>query len=132
MALTADRNTPVRTGDLYQHPVAAGAKIYAGSLVCLDAARNAVPGSASASLLAIGRAEEQVDNAGGGAGAVSIRVRPGVFRFGNDGSISRADIGATAYVVDDETVADNNGGGTRSAAGVIKDVDAEGVWVQIG
>lgn len=132
MALTKDRNTPVRPGDMYNHPVAAGAVIYAGGIVCLNAARDAVPGSVSATLLAVGRAEEAVDNTGGAAGDQSVNARPGVFRFENDGSIARADIGGNAYIVDDETVADNDGTGTRSQAGKIEDVDADGVWVKIG
>ncbi|MBN4063477.1 hypothetical protein JYT79_01715 [Cardiobacterium sp. AH-315-I02] len=131
MPLTNDRNTPVRTGDTYADPVAAATKIFAGSLVCLDAAGNAVPGSVSTTLTARGRADEMVDNTGV-AGALTVNNRPGIFKFVNDGSIARADIGGSAYIVDDETVADNNGTSTRSIAGVIKDVDADGVWVQIG
>lgn len=42
MALTEDRNTVARSGSNYNHPVAANVKIYAGSLVCLDADTNQV------------------------------------------------------------------------------------------
>lgn len=131
-ALTKDRNTAQRVGDEFNHPVAAGAHIYAGSLVALDASRDAVPGSVATTLLAAGRAEEEVDNSAGGAGDLTVQVRKGVFQFANDGTIARVDIGGTAYIVDDETVADNDGTATRSAAGEIVDVDADGVWVQIG
>ncbi len=130
-ALTEDRNTPRREGDVFEHPVAASTVIYAGSLVALDASRNAIPGATATGLVAAGRAEERVDNSAGIAGAKTVRVRKGVFRFANDGTVSRADIGGTAYIVDDQTVANNDGTGTRSAAGVIKDVDADGVWVRI-
>jgi hypothetical protein len=130
-ALTEDRNTPRREGDEYEHPVAASTVIYAGSLVALDASRNAVPGATATGLVAAGRAEERVDNSAGTTGAKTVRVRKGVFRFANDGTVSRADIGSTAYIVDDQTVANNDGTGTRSAAGVIEDVDADGVWVRI-
>lgn len=131
-ALTKDRNTPRREGDEYNHPVAANAVIYAGALVVLDAARNAAPGSTATGLVAAGRAEEAVDNTGGAAGDKTVQVRTGVFRFANDGSISRANIGGTAYIVDDQTLAATDGTGTRSAAGEIVDVDADGVWVKIG
>ena len=131
-ALTKDRNTPQRVGDEFNHPVAAGAHIYAGSLVVLDASRDAAPGSVATTLLAAGRAEEEVDNSAGGAGDLTVQVRKGVFQFANDGTVARADIGGTAYIVDDETVANNNGAATRSAAGEIVDIDADGVWVQIG
>ncbi len=73
-----------------------------------------------------------MDNSAGSAGALTVNVRKGLFRFANDGSVARADIGGTAYVVDDQTVADNDGSSTRSVAGTIKDVDADGVWIKIG
>lgn len=132
-ALTADRNTPVRTGEYAEHPVAAGKKIYAGALVVLNATGYAEPGVTAANVVAIGRAEEQVDNSGGADGDVSVRVRRGIFRYANDGTntIARTNIGGTAYVVDDQTVASTNGGGTRSAAGEVVDVDSDGAWVWI-
>ena len=40
------------------------------------------------------------------------------------------DIGAKCWIVDDQTVAKTNGTGTRSPAGIIEDVDANGVWVR--
>lgn len=130
-ALTSDRNTPIRDGALFQHPVAAGAKIFAGALVVLDANGYAAPGSVAVGLKAAGRAEEQVDNSAGADGDENVKVRRGVFRFANDGSIDRSHIGGQAYIVDDQTVAATDGAGTRSAAGTIRDVDAQGVWVEI-
>ena len=131
-ALTKDRNTVQRQGDEFNHPVAAGVHIFGGSLVVLDASRNAAPGSTATGLIAAGRAEEDVDNSAGTAGDDTVQVRKGTFSFANDGTVTRADIGANAYIVDDQTVADGDGGGTRSIAGEIVDVDADGVWVKIG
>lgn len=133
-AQTQDRNTPYREGSTFRDPVAAATKIFAGSLVCLDASGNAVPGSTATTLTARGRAEEQIDNSAGAAGDLSINVRAGVFRYVNDGgdAIDRADIGGNAYVVDDQTVAATDGTGTRSVAGVIVDLDSDGVWVRVG
>lgn len=133
MPLTADRNTPRREGDLENHPIKAATKIYAGALVCLDASGWAVPGATATTLIAVGRAEAQVDNTGAN-GDKSIEVRRGLFRFKNSASgdlIARAEIGDNCYVVDDETVAKTNGSSTRSVAGKIRDVDAQGVWVEI-
>lgn len=131
--LTADRNTVERGALDFVHPVAAGAKIYAGALVVLDADGYAAGGSVATTLTSVGRADEQVDNAGGADGDVSVRVRRGCFRFDNHAAdlIDRTDIGATAYIVDDHTVAATDGTSTRSAAGTIRDVDADGVWVEI-
>lgn len=133
VALLADRNTPIRLAQGRNFPVAAGAKIWAGALVVLSGG-NAAPGSAALNLIAVGRAEEMVDNAGGAAGAKRIEVSPGIFRWANSNAadaIALADIGSTCFVVDDQTVAKTNGGGTRSAAGTVFDVDAQGVWVRI-
>jgi hypothetical protein len=134
-ALSADRNTVRRSGDRFSRPVEAGAKIYAGALVCLNAAGNAVPGSVSTTLVAQGRANAQVDNTGGAAGALTVEVLPGIYRWDNSAAgdaIAQANIGANAYIVDDHTVALTSGGNTRSVAGQIVDVDANGVWVRIG
>lgn len=131
VALTKDRNTARRSGDTYNDPVAAAAKIHAGSITVLDASGNAAPGTTATGLKARGVAQEMVDNSAGAAGDKAVDSRPGIYRFANDGSITRAHIGGTAYIVDDQTVAATDGTGTRSAAGGIKDVDSDGVWVEI-
>lgn len=133
-ALTTDRNTPERSGDQFSFPVAASTTIFAGSICALNASGYAVPGATSTTLIAVGRAEEQIVNSGS-AGAVSVNVKRGVFRFGNSASadlIARANIGSDCYIVDDQTVALTSGTNTRSVAGVIVDVDDVGVWVRIG
>ena len=134
MALTKDRNTKRRDGVQYSDPVAAATRIFAGSLVCLNAAGNAVSGSTATTLTARGVAQEQVDNSAGAAGALRIESSRGTFPFANSATtdeITRADIGATAYIVDDQTVAKTSGTNTRSVAGVIRDVDSDGVWIEI-
>ena len=130
MALMNDRATPVRELETVSDPVAAATTIHAGALACLDASGNAVPGSTATGLKARGMALHPVANAGA-AGDAMLQSRKGVFRFKNDGSITRANLEATAYIVDDETVAATDGTGTRSAAGRIVDVDSVGVWVEI-
>jgi hypothetical protein len=41
-----------------------------------------------------------------------------------------ADVGKQCYLVDDQTVAKTDGTNTRSPAGFVRDVDADGVWVE--
>lgn len=132
-ALTSDRNTSSRSGIDVVHPLAANVRIFGGALVCLDASGNAVPGQTATGLKSAGRALEQVNNIGGSAGDVSIRVDRGVFQFANHDTdvVDRTHIGSTAYIVDDQTVASTDGTGTRSAAGKIIDVENAGVWVEI-
>ncbi|WP_435609907.1 hypothetical protein [Pseudomonas knackmussii] len=134
MPLAKDRNTLRRDGVQFSDPVAADTLIFAGALVCLDASGNAVPGATSTTLKARGVAQEQVDNTGGAAGDLSVESRRGVFQFANSTStdqITRADIGSECYIVDDQTVAKTSATNTRSVAGVIRDVDSNGVWVEI-
>lgn len=138
MALSQDRNAPHKNeGDTFAVPLAADAVAYSGALVCRDTADAGLgkPGAASTTLKPIGVALSRVDNTGGADGAISVTVRRGTFRFKNSAAadaIAEADIGGTAYIVDDETVAKTNGTNTRSAAGRIEDVDATGVWVRVG
>lgn len=133
-ALTADRNTPEKVdANIRDLPVKASTTIFAGSLVCLDASGWAVPGATATTLVAVGRAEQKVANSGAN-GALNVRVRRGVYRFGNSTStdlIARTEIGKDCYIVDDQTVAKTNGSTTRSVAGKVFDVDANGVWVEI-
>lgn len=133
-ALAANRSTPRRENrELEEHPVAAGVVIFAGALACLNAAGFVIPGAPGVGLVALGRAEERVEG-GASNGERRVRTRRGVLQFANSGAadtITRAEIGDTAFIVDDQTVAKTNGGNTRSAAGIIRDVDARGVWVEI-
>lgn len=132
-ALSAPRATPTRSGDKRSGGLAAATKIWQGAIVCLNAAGNLVPGSTATTLKALGRAPETYDNAAGAADAVTGEAEAGVFRFANSAAgdlIAKADIGADCYIVDDQTVAKTNGGATRSVAGKIFDVDANGVWVR--
>lgn len=133
MSATQDRNTPFKDGELVPVPVAAGARIYAGTMVVVNAAGYAVPGSTATGLAYLGRADDGVDNSAGAAGAAVVLVRRGkVFKYGNAAAdpVTQASFGRLAYIVDDQTVAASNGEGTRSAAGIVLGIDADGVWIQ--
>jgi hypothetical protein len=134
-ALTAARNTPAAQGDIRSIPLAAGAKVYAGGMVQIaSASALGVAAVATATNVTVGRAEATVDNTGGAASALSVKVRRGVFRFANSAAgdlIARTEIGKAVYVVDDQTVAKTNNAGARPQAGICFDVDAQGVWVEI-
>lgn len=134
-ALTAPRPTPRREGNRFSRAVAADTVIYQGALVALTAAGLATPGAVATTLTADGMAVQTADNTDGAAGAIAVEVEKGVFQFGNSAAadaITAAEIGDAAYIVDDQTVAKTSGTSTRSIAGTIVDVDAQGVWVRIG
>ncbi|TIW26162.1 MAG: hypothetical protein E5V63_14800 [Mesorhizobium sp.] len=132
-ALTKGRNTLERSGDISEIPVKGATKIFAGALVAVDANGYAVPMSTATTLVGVGRAEKDADNSAGADGAINVRVGRGVFQYGNSAAadaITRSNIGSSCYGVDDQTVAKTNGTNTRSVAGKIHDVDANGVWVK--
>ena len=132
-ALTAARNTPAGLGDKRDIPVKAATRCWGGGMVQIDATGYAVPASATIANVTVGRAEATADNLAGANGAINVKVRRGVFRFGNSAAgdlIARTEIGKTVYVVDDQTVAKTNNAGARPAAGICFDVDAQGVWVE--
>lgn len=133
MALSADRNTPMKDGELISVPVATNVKIYAGALVVANATGYVTPGAVATTLTYLGRSEEYVDNTGGADAAKKVLVRRNkAFKFKNAAAdlVTQADLGKTCYIVDDETVAKTNGTNTRSAAGKVVGVETDGVWVQ--
>jgi hypothetical protein len=133
-ALTTDRRTLQRAGDVIDGPVAAGETIYAGALVMRNAAGLLRAGATATGCTGVGRAEHRVDNADGADAAATVRVMTGIFHFENStggDAVDQADIGAVCWIVDDQTVASTNGSGTRSRAGVVHRVDDGGVWVRL-
>lgn len=135
MALSAYRNTPEMA-----HPqsvntergLAAAAQAWAGGIACKNAAGDIVPASTSTTLVCLGRFEE-TKLGSAVAGAVLVKIKSGVFRYGNSGaSITKAHIGTDCFLVDDDNVHQTNGGATRSVAGKVFDVDSAGVWVLMG
>lgn len=130
---TAHRDTIKRPGNQASFPMAAAALIYGGTIACLNASGLAVRGSTSTTLKAVGVAEATFDNSAGAASALNVNVeRDGIYRFNNSAAgdqITLADVGNDCFIVDDNTVAKTNGTSTRSVAGVVRDVDAQGVWI---
>lgn len=133
-ALTKDRNTPRAEGDIRQGAVAASNLIFAGALVMRNATGFLVKGQTATGLVGVGRAEAQADNSAGGDGALALYYRPGTYHFANSAAadeITAAEIGDKCYAVDDQTVAKTHATNTRSPAGIIDGVDANGVWVRV-
>lgn len=147
-ALTAFRDTPSQheVRPLRSYPVKAGVKIFAGSLVALNAGF-AAPMAIATGRIAVGKAigpapgtggslaGATVDNTSGADGDLTVLVEEGVHRWGNSSAgdlIAQADVGAQCFGVDDQTVAKTSNTNTRSVAGIIIKVDSAGVWVQTG
>ena len=127
-ALTADRSTNARSGTKFYYPIAAATEIFKGSLVVLDASGNLEPATDATGKVAVGRANEYVNNTGAAA-ALSCEVEAGTFHWVNSGTntLTKADIGNTVYCVDDQTV--DSLATSSSAAGIMVDIDSLGVWI---
>lgn len=121
---------------LFSYPVAAATKIFGGAMVALDANGRAVPASASAALKVVGRCEKLADNSAGAAGDINVEVGPGCYFFNNSAgadALAAANREQLVFAADDNTVALTDGGGTRPAAGVMKDIRTDGqIAVQLG
>src|SRR5574341_2243543 len=106
-ALTKDRDTRSRhTGRMIVLKVKGATKIYNGGMVAVVGGY-AKPAADAATEKVMGIADEFVDNTGGADGALTVRVRTGVFKLANNaGAVVQADIGKKALVVDDQTVTD--------------------------
>jgi hypothetical protein len=129
-AASENRNTPETQGRSYlgEFTVKDAAHIYTGAMVALDTTSGEVePAADAANLVVLGRATAEVDNADDGLG---VLVEQGIFRYANSGSnaLARTDIGSVCYVEDDLTVG-SDGGTNDVVAGLVYDVDADGVWV---
>ena len=131
VALTADRNTPRAEGDERSGTLGANQTIYAGAILMRNSSGDLIKGATATGSFGAGMALERMGSTT--AGATSIRYRPGIFRFVNSSAgdlITKADVGTVCYIVDDQTVAKTSGTNTRSPAGVVDSVDAQGVWVR--
>ena len=126
-ALTKDRDTERRAGELKVIPVKTATKIFAGSNVCTDSSGWAVPAADTAGFKYQGVAEEYVDNTGAN-GAKSVRVRRGIFEFVTSGA-AISDVGKMVFATDDQTVAINGTTNAVYVGRIYQFVSATSVYV---
>lgn len=132
-ALTSGRNTQERLPGIRDFPLKGAVQVFAGALAAVDASGRLVPMTTALGLRGVGRSEATYDNRLGADGAMTGRVGAGVYVFANSAGadeIAKADIGNDCYGVDDQTVAKTSATNTRSIAGKVFDVTAEGVSVK--
>ena len=123
-ALTADRDTDIRRGEVASYPVKASTTIFAGSIVCVETASGyVVPGSDTAGLVFVGIAREKVDNSSGSSGDLEVEVdcAPGMIAELAATGLAQADgDGTQVYVADDQTVA-KSGGSNSIKVGLLRE-----------
>lgn len=114
-------DTPERDGRFMA--VTAGAAIDQGAMVCMYTDAEAYEAADTANYAVIGRAQSS------GAEGETVLVKRGVFRWANYGSFTDKDIGQQCYVSNSVGVTTATVAGNDVIAGVIVDVDSDGVWV---
>src|SRR5690554_5465278 len=114
-ALTKPRNTPRRVDDEYDYPLAAGAKIFAGSLVMTKDLEHVMPAAPildDEEALVIGVATQTVDNSDGADGDKRITLcRQGAFLFPGTPTS-----GGRFHALDDQTLTGNSDNGESDTA----------------
>ncbi len=118
--------TRVGEGRRFVDPVATSTLIYAGAMVALNAAGNAIPAIPTAARMR-GVALAEADNSSGAIGDENVIIERGSFLVDNNGTVNRTHVGGNVYVVDDNTV----GAAGTLIAGKCLDVTAQGVVVEI-
>jgi len=131
-ALTEDRNTQRKDGELIPLPVVADDCIYGGSLVAVNADGYLNPGSDTAGLIFAGVADARADNTGGAAGDITCNVRRrGCYLFAI-AAATQANVGDVVYLVDDQTVGLAATTTNDIACGkIVEYYSATKVWVDI-
>lgn len=145
MALTSQANIRSRQGkipSLRDVPLKAGYKVYAGAIVSIEQGTGyGRPAYAGSGQVAKGIAQKTIDNSSTGtdpgantSGGLIMPVKSGgVFGpFANDSApnaVAITDRTKICYLLDDNTVTMNSS--SHSPAGIVDDVDSEGVWVEI-
>ena len=125
-ALTAERDTPSRSGEKMQLTVADTITIYAGAMVAVDSNGEAQNAADTANYQVVGRCDKTVNNTDDGE---VVNVERGVFGWANAGDVTDANIGSIAYVIDNQTVSVATNGSNSIIAGTVVDVDGSYVWV---
>lgn len=134
-ALTKDRATGRRDGRQVSDTLASATTIYAGGMYMLNATGAAIPAAAQSGATTWVVRAVAARRASSAAGDAVVEGETGVYCFDNSASadeITRAEIGAACYAVDDQTVAKGSDSSKRPKAGIVFDVDVSGVWVRIG
>lgn len=128
-ALSANKDTEIKAPNHVAHPVAASVKIFAGAMVCVNAANNAVPAADTAGLKFAGIAKDVFDNSAGAAGdVVAVCHREGVVSFATAATFA---VGDTAVVSDDQTVTTTAIATNDVKVGEVIKVVSGAVWVDL-
>jgi hypothetical protein len=132
-SVTSELTTKRREPDIESYPVYQAAKLYAGTIIMLNATGYAIDGADTASCVFAGIALETIDNTAGASGAKYIQVyRIGLFRL-KLGTAAITDVGTVVYILYNNEVARAAGATNDIPCGVVASYDSAGyAWIDIG
>ncbi len=134
-ALSADRETARKEGDVKSFPVYIATAIYKGSIVHLNSSGYLVPGADTSGHKFAGIAMEAVTAAEAVAsGTKWCKVyRKGVFKLAAQ-AIAQSNVGDLCYTANDQTIEDAAGSVTNDivCGKIVEYIDATSCWVDIG
>ncbi len=133
--MTAATRNRIRTyrGELprqFTKDVIAAEQIFKATMVGLDSSGDAGPAGVAGIGPVIGLSMNNVDNTGGAAGDLEVRLETGQFAIIDDGSTTEADLPALMFALDDSTVTLDSAG-TLQLAGVGISLDPDGLKVNV-
>jgi hypothetical protein len=137
-ALTKPRIGSLRVITRDKRPLAANAKVFQGALavaILSGPSGGYYAQGQAGSVVAVGRFKDTVDNTGGANGALSAEIEffkeRWIYLLDNDtaSAVVVGDRENGCYILDDHTVTHASGG--NGPAGVVYDVTAEGIWVEV-
>jgi hypothetical protein len=132
MVAANDQMTPRRDGGAYGYPVKGATRIFSRTLVAVTATGLAVPGGTAGAVAIVGVAAHHADNRFGPDADGKIRVDREVFTFAFSGTAPTfANIGASVYAVDDNTVSLDSSAGVRLKAGTLDGIEDGTPWIRV-
>ena len=107
--------------------VASGSTVYAGAITAVNSSGKAIPATSQGAITVVGRAENTA------TAGETVKTRSGMFLYNpiSSGAIAVTDLNKTCYVADDQTVTLTSGS-SAVIAGVVRDVTAGGIVIEIG
>jgi len=131
-AATASQTIAKRDGKSFEFS-ASNVTLLQGVMWARNASGYIVNASDATGLVVVGIGAQEVDNSAGSAGDLTCIAERGIFKLANDSGtpVTDDDVNSICYVLDNATVS-GDGGTYNIIAGLVRKVDSDGVWVDVG
>ena len=129
---TVDLNLPSKGFTETQEYQLDAIKVFKNTMLIVDADGYAGKAAAAASTMFAGIALETIDNSGGSAGDLNVKVAiNGRWLLTFSDTLTIADVGSVAYATDDQTATITSAANKQLVGHVVEFVTASTAWVDI-